>query len=146
SERCTAPKGNGAAAPAESPPLRLLIIDDNADTANGLALHLRECGRHVVRLAQTGRAGVAVAQEFAPEVVLLDIGLPDIDGYEVARQLRADERLRDVPLIALTGFGGDGDRARAARAGFRSYLVKPVAYDVLSQVLAGLSERVPEPS
>ncbi|HET7131245.1 MAG TPA: response regulator [Gammaproteobacteria bacterium] len=138
-ERCQASNGNDAASTAEPPPLRLLIIDDNVDTANGLALHLRESGRHVVRLAQTGRTGVAAAQEFAPEVVLLDIGLPDIDGYEVARRLRADERLRDVPLIALTGFGGDGDRARAAGAGFRSYLVKPVAYEVLSQVLAGLS-------
>jgi signal transduction histidine kinase len=130
--------GNGAAVLAELTPLKLLIIDDNVDTALGLALHLRENGRHVVRLAQTGRAGVAIAQEFEPEVVLLDIGLPDIDGYEVARQLRADERLRAVPLIALTGFGGDADRARAASAGFREYLVKPVPYEVLSEVLAGI--------
>jgi CheY-like chemotaxis protein len=60
--------------------------------------------------------------------------------------LRADERLRDVPLIALTGFGGDCDRARAAGAGFRSYLVKPVPYEVLSEVLAGLSEGIPRAS
>ena len=130
--------GDGAAVLAELTPLKLLIIDDNVDTALGLALHLRENGRHVVRLAQTGRAGVAIAQEFEPEVVLLDIGLPDIDGYEVARQLRADARLQGVPLIALTGFGGDADRARAASAGFSEYLVKPVPYDVLSEVLAGL--------
>jgi CheY-like chemotaxis protein len=120
------------------PPRKLLIIDDNVDTAVGLAVHLRENGRHTVQLAQTGRAGIAIAQEFEPEVVLLDIGLPDIDGYEVARQLRSDERLRGVPLIAITGFGGDVDRARAASAGFRSYLVKPVPYELLSEVLAGL--------
>ncbi|HZF30226.1 MAG TPA: response regulator [Gammaproteobacteria bacterium] len=137
-ERPRASNGNGGAAFAELAPRKLLIIDDNVDTAVGLAVHLRETGGHVVRLAQTGRAGLELAQVFEPEVVLLDIGLPDIDGYEVARQLRADERLRDVPLIALTGFGSDADRARAASAGFRDYLVKPVPYQVLSEVLAGL--------
>jgi signal transduction histidine kinase len=118
------------------PPLRLLIIDDNIDTATGLAVRLRESGGHVVRLAQTGRAGIAAAQDFEPEVVLLDIGLPDIDGYEVARQLRADQRLRGVPLIALTGFGGEVDRVRAESAGFQGYLVKPVGYEVLAEVLS----------
>src|SRR6185436_2862916 len=117
---------------------------DNVDTAFGLAVHLRETGRHVVELAQTGRAGIAVAREFEPEVVLLDIGLPDIDGYEVARQLRSDERLRGVPLIAITGFGGDADRARAVSAGFHNYLVKPVPYELLSEVLAGLALGVRE--
>jgi signal transduction histidine kinase len=127
---------DSAAAFAALPPLKLLIIDDNVDTAIGLAVHLREAGQHLVRLAQTGRAGIAMAEEFEPEIVLLDIGLPDIDGYEVARLLRADRRFTDVPLIALTGFGGDADRARAESAGFRSYLVKPVPYEVLSEVLA----------
>jgi signal transduction histidine kinase len=118
------------------PPLRLLIVDDNVDTATGLAVHLRENGRHVVQLAHTGGDGLSAAKEFAPELVLLDIGLPDIDGYEVARQLRADERFQGVPLIALTGFCGHADRVRAKRAGFDDYLVKPVPYDVLAQVLA----------
>ncbi|HEX5047066.1 MAG TPA: response regulator [Gammaproteobacteria bacterium] len=130
--------GNGTMAFASLLPRKLLIIDDNVDTALGLAVYLRETGRHVVQLAQTGRAGIALAREFQPEVVLLDIGLPDIDGYEVARQLRSDERFRGVPLIAITGFGGDADRARAASAGFRNYLVKPVPYELLTDVLAGL--------
>jgi CheY-like chemotaxis protein len=127
---------NGATALAGLPPMKLLIIDDNVDTAMGLAVHLRETGKHVVRLAENGRAGIALAHEFEPEIVLLDIGLPDIDGYEVARQLRLDERFSRVPLIALTGFGGEADRARAESAGFRGYLVKPVPYEVLAEVLA----------
>jgi signal transduction histidine kinase len=118
------------------PPLRLLIVDDNLDTATGLAEHLRESGAHEVRLAQSGHGGLAAAEEFVPEVVLLDIGLPDIDGYEVARRLRADDRFKHVPLIALTGFCGDADRARAKLAGFDEYLVKPVPYTVLNEVLA----------
>ena len=69
-------------------------------------------------------------------MVLLDIGLPDIDGYEVAQRLRADEGFDGVPLIAFTGFGGQEDRLRASRAGFDDYLVKPVSYDVLADVLA----------
>jgi signal transduction histidine kinase len=121
---------------AAAPSLRLLIVDDNVDTANGLALHLRETGKHVVLLAHTGSDGLAAAKEFAPELVLLDIGLPDIDGYEVARQLRADQRFNEVPLIALTGFCGQSDRVRAQSAGFDAYLVKPVPYELLAEVLA----------
>jgi CheY-like chemotaxis protein len=82
---------------------------------------------------------LAAAGESAPDLVLLDIGLPDIDGYEVARRLRADERLRHVPLVALTGFCGDADRVRARLAGFDEYLVKPVPYAMLNEVLAGLA-------
>jgi signal transduction histidine kinase len=126
----------GATSYAAVPPLRLLIVDDNVDTANGLALHLRETGKHVVQLAHTGSDGLAAARDFEPEVVLLDIGLPDMDGYEVARRLRAEERFQDLPLIALTGFCGHADRVRAKRAGFDDYLVKPVPYDQLAQVLA----------
>jgi signal transduction histidine kinase len=118
------------------PPLRLLIVDDNVDTATGLALHLRETGNHTVHLAHTGGGGIAAAKELQPELILLDIGLPDVDGYEVARRLRADVRFQDVPLIALTGFCGQADRVRAKRAGFDDYLVKPVPYDTLAETLA----------
>jgi len=135
-------------APAQSleiPPLRLLIVDDNVDTATGLATHLRESGAHQVRLAHSGLAGLAAAEESAPDLVLLDIGLPDIDGYEVARRLRADARLRHVPLVALTGYHGEADRARARLAGFDQYLVKPVPYTMLNEVLAAFAPAV-EPS
>jgi CheY-like chemotaxis protein len=127
---------------AAVPSLRLLIVDDNVDTANGLALHLRETGKHVVLLAHTGSDGLAAAKEFAPELVLLDIGLPDIDGYEVARRLRADQRFDEVPLIALTGFCGQSDRVRAESAGFDAYLVKPVPYEMLAEVLAAKAPAV----
>jgi CheY-like chemotaxis protein len=125
------------------PPLRLLIVDDNVDTATGLAAHLRENGTHEVRLAHSGELGLTAAEEFAPDLVLLDIGLPDIDGYEVARRLRADERFKHVPLVALTGFCGDADRVRARLAGFDQYLVKPVPYAMLNEVLASF---VPSPA
>jgi CheY-like chemotaxis protein len=135
-------RSDSAPAPAahpDVPPLRLLIVDDNVDTSTGLAAHLRETGTHEVRLAHTGQLGLTAAEEFAPDLVLLDIGLPDIDGYEVARRLRADERFKQVPLIALTGFCGDADRVRARLAGFDQYLVKPVPYAMLNEVLASFA-------
>jgi signal transduction histidine kinase len=117
--------------------LRLLIIDDNEDLAKGLSLYLTERSGHKVRCAHTGEAGIAIAREFKPDVVLLDIGLPDIDGYEVARRLRAEDGLDDVPLIGISGFSTAADRKRAKRAGFDRYFVKPIAFDKLNDVLAG---------
>jgi signal transduction histidine kinase len=133
-ERAPAP-----AAKPDVPPLRLLIVDDNVDTATGLAAHLRETGTHDVRVAHSGQLGLTAAEQFAPDLVLLDIGLPDIDGYEVARRLRASERFKHVPLIALTGFCGEADRLRARLAGFDQYLVKPVPYTTLNEVLAAFA-------
>ena len=118
-------------------PLRLLIIDDNVDAAHGLAQYLQASSEHELRLAHTGTSGVTMALEFEPDVVLLDIGLPDIDGYEVARRLRQHADLDGVPLIAMTGFGGAPDRERAREAGFDHFLVKPVAFPALRELLAG---------
>ncbi len=115
--------------------VRILIIDDNADSAHGLAMCLESYG-HEVRLAHSGESGIAAALEFAPDAVLLDIGLPDIDGYEVAQRLRAHAGLGAARLIALTGYGGESDRSRAEVAGFDHYLVKPVDYEELAEVLA----------
>lgn len=134
------------AAPAarESPPVRaagpaaatrVLIVDDNVDSARGLAMCL-EGGGHEVRVAHCGEKGMMAAREFAPEVVLLDIGLPDVDGYEVARRLRAEPELRATRLIAMTGYSAEADRRRAEAAGFHGYLVKPIDYDVLAELLA----------
>ncbi len=119
------------------PRLRLLIIDDNEDLANGLALYLAERSGHEVRCAHTGQDGIEMARKFKPDVVLLDIGLPDIDGYEVARRLRAEDGLDEVPLIGISGFSTAADRKRAKRAGFDRYFVKPIAFDKLNDVLAG---------
>lgn len=129
-----------AAAAAPSAPqcgLRLLIIDDNEDLAKGLALYLTERSGHEVRTANNGESGIAIAHEFKPDVVLLDIGLPDIDGYEVARRLRAEDDFETVPLIGISGFSTAADRKRAKRAGFDRYFVKPIAFDKLNDVLAG---------
>ena len=134
------------AAMRDVPPLRLLIVDDNVDTATGLAAHLRETGAHEVRVAHSGEIGLATAEEFAPDLVLLDIGLPDIDGYEVARRLRADIRFKHVPLVALTGYHGEADRLRARLAGFDEYLVKPVPHLMLNEVLAAFAPTLQQQS
>jgi two-component system, sensor histidine kinase len=123
-------------APPAMPKLRLLIIDDNSDLASGLSTYLADTMGHDVRVAHTGRDGIEAATLFKPDAVLLDIGLPDIDGYEVASRLRGQAGLDKAALIALSGFSSDADRARAEGAGFDRYYVKPVAYDMLVDALA----------
>ena len=114
---------------------RLLIIDDNADSARGLAICLSRSAGHEVRVAHTGEGGVAEAIRFKPDAILLDIGLPDIDGYEVARRLRNHGNLNGVTLIAITGYSSKADLKRAESAGFDRYLVKPIAFDLLHELL-----------
>jgi signal transduction histidine kinase len=114
--------------------LRILIIDDNVDSSKGLAICLEGSG-HEVCMAHDGDTGVCAACEFHPDVVLLDIGLPDVDGYQVAEQLRQHKELAAVPLIAITGFGAESDRLKARKAGFSGYLVKPVNYEALEAML-----------
>ena len=138
-----APQGEPPAPPppASSEPAprrRVLVVDDNKDAANALRLLLESEG-HEVRTAGDGMAGLAVAREYGPEVVLLDISLPRLDGYETARRMREDARLRDVTLIAITGYGQSHDRARAAAAGFDHHLTKPVEYTSLQRLFRGLS-------
>ena len=115
--------------------LDVVIIEDNVDAAHTLAEVLRIEG-HRVRVAVDGRSGIALARERAPDVVLCDIGLPDIDGYEVARTLRRDGSLRAVRLVALTGYARAEDRARAEEVGFDAHLPKPPQLDVLLAMLA----------
>jgi signal transduction histidine kinase len=129
---------DAVAGPAE-PALRLLIIDDNEDFARGLAIYLTETSGHEVHVANSGHSGIDAARTFDPDVVLLDIGLPDIDGYEVARRIRERPRPRRVPLIAISGFGSEAHRQRARHAGFDRYFIKPVAYDVLRNALSAES-------
>lgn len=103
---------------------RVLLVEDNADAAESLAMLLDLMG-HEVRVAADGAAGVAAAIAHAPDVMIIDIGLPGMDGFEVARQVRAQPALAAVGLIALTGYGGQDDRRRTAEAGFHHHLVKP---------------------
>jgi len=114
---------------------RVLIIDDNADSAEALALLARSWG-HEVAVAHDGPGALVLAESFAPESVLVDIGLPGMDGYELARRFREQPRYRDLVLVALTGYGRDEDRSAAHAAGFDDHLVKPAEVEALEGVLA----------
>ncbi len=105
--------------------LRILIVDDNVDAADSIAMLLSMEG-HRTRTVNTARAALLAAPEFKPEVVLLDIGLPEMDGYEVARRLRAQNGSHRMRLVAVTGYGQPADRRRARAAGFDEHMVKPV--------------------
>jgi PAS domain S-box-containing protein len=115
-------------------PLRVLVVDDNVDTAESLALLLR-LYEHEVIVAHTGPAAVQAALVHRPHVVLLDIGLPGLDGYEVARRLREHEAFKATPLIAMTGYGQDADKERSKQAGFDYHLVKPIEPEKLQTLL-----------
>lgn len=119
--------------PARS--LRVLVVEDNTDTAMALMTLLVMKG-YMVHNAYTGLSAVEVAAAFEPDVVLLDIGLPDINGHEVARRIRASKGDRDVRMIALTAWGDEENRQRSAAVGCEQHLVKPVSMQDLMQVLA----------
>jgi CheY-like chemotaxis protein len=116
------------------PAARVLVVDDSVDSAETLGELLRIWG-HDVRLVHDGPAAVAAAREYRPDVILLDIGLPGMDGVEVARQLKADG-LGGRMLVALTGYGEQADKQRTQQAGFSHHLVKPVDPDTLRKLLA----------
>lgn len=126
------------ATPAPASARRILVVDDNLDAAELLATLLELAG-HAVSVAHTGPEAIALATSQQPDVILLDIGLPELDGYEVARLLRADPNLPQPRLIALTGWGTEGDRRRAREAGFDHHLVKPVDLATLVPLLTGSS-------
>jgi PAS domain S-box-containing protein len=115
---------------------RVLVCDDNEDAAMMLALLLRSAGHHV-SITHDGVEAVAQTEALRPEVVILDIGMPRMDGYEAARRIRELPEGRTVRLIALTGWGQDKDKARAREAGFDEHLTKPVDGDVLQRIVAG---------
>ena len=117
--------------------LRILVVDDNQDAAESSAMLLKIMGNHV-HIAHDGEEAVAAAQEFRPQVVLCDIGLPKLNGYEVCRQVRAQAWAEKVIFIAVTGWGQDGDRRQSAEAGFDHHMVKPVDPEALMTLLAGL--------
>jgi CheY-like chemotaxis protein len=113
---------------------RILVVDDNRDAADSLRLLLEFSG-HEVAVAYSGHDGVRAAEQYQPDVVLCDIGLPGLDGYGVARQLRDNPATAKARLIAVTAYGRDGDRRRSHEAGFEQHLVKPVDPDALQRVL-----------
>jgi CheY-like chemotaxis protein len=113
---------------------RVLVVEDNVDAALTLVDLLRIWG-HEVCCVHDGPAAVEIAQGYRPEVVLLDIGLPGMDGYEVARRLRGVPETREALLVAVTGYGQESDRARSREAGFDHHLVKPVDLDGLRRLI-----------
>jgi signal transduction histidine kinase/CheY-like chemotaxis protein len=123
--------------------LRLLVVDDNADAAASLAMLLRLMGNDV-RTAHDGLEAVALAEEFRPDVALLDIGLPRLNGYEAAREIRRRPWGGTMVLIAATGWGQEADRQRSKEAGFDHHLVKPVDPAALTRLLASLEQAVRE--
>jgi CheY-like chemotaxis protein len=122
----------GAAAPA--PAKRVLVVEDSVDSAETLGELITRWG-HEVKLAHDGADALRLAREFRPQVILLDIGLPDMDGYAVAHRLRAED-LGGEMLVALTGYGEAQDRARAQQAGFDRHLTKPVDPKALQDLLS----------
>jgi CheY-like chemotaxis protein len=115
--------------------VEVLVIEDNVDAARSLAEVLEMHG-HRVHIATDGRSGIATACEVRPELILCDIGLPDVDGYQVAHTLRADEGLRSTRLVALSGYAQPEDRRRAAESGFDAHLSKPPSVDALLALVA----------
>jgi len=118
-------------------PLRVLVVDDNHDSADSLARILCLMGTDT-RTAYDGQDGVDVAAQFRPDVVLLDIGMPKLNGYEACRRIRDEPWGKGVVLIAVTGWGQDEDRRRSLEAGFAHHMVKPVDPRALMKMLAGL--------
>jgi two-component system CheB/CheR fusion protein len=137
-----APRGEAVAPPAATGGLqsgcaRVLVVEDNVDAAESLRMLLELLG-HRVRVVHDGPHALEVARATPPDVMLVDIGLPGMDGYEVARRAGEDADLRDVVLVALTGYGRGEDRKRALAAGFHHHLVKPVNPDALLGLLANV--------
>lgn len=123
---------------------RVLVVDDNEDSVESLAMLLRMLG-HEVTTAEDGERGLQVADEFRPGVAILDIGLPKVNGYDLAKRIRERAWARDIVLVALTGWGQEQHRRRSAESGFNHHLTKPVEFDVLQQILAEADTCVPNP-
>jgi CheY-like chemotaxis protein len=134
-DQATQQAGSGGGRAGDGPGgRRVLVVEDNRDIAESLALLLTHSG-HEVRTVHDGRSALDAAREFRPHVVLLDIGLPELDGYEVARRLRQFPELVGARLVALTGYGQPAERRRAMEAGFDVHLVKPVDLLALKELL-----------
>jgi CheY-like chemotaxis protein len=123
------------ARPVQAASRRILVVDDLAASAETLKV-LLELEGYVVSIAHDGASALAVAQAFVPDVVVLDIGLPGMDGFEVARQLRSRPESKDAVLIALTGYGEAESRLKSQRAGFDHHVVKPADIDFLLSIVS----------
>ena len=120
--------------------LRTLVVDDTIDAAESLSTFLDMRG-HIARMAHDGQDALVLVQDFRPDIVFLDIGLPSLDGYAVAQAIRRMIGMENVLLVALTGWGADSDRAQTLNAGFDHHLVKPALTDTIEAILRGVAER-----
>jgi CheY-like chemotaxis protein len=120
-------------------PLRVLVVDDNRDAADTMALMVQMWG-HVARVAYDGVEGLSAALEYEPDCLLLDIGMPRMDGYQLARQVRAKEALRESKLVAMTAYSDELNVRRAWEAGFDYHLVKPADPEVIRSILTMLEK------
>jgi PAS domain S-box-containing protein len=141
------PEQQSVVPPAEKavqtqPSLRVLVVDDNVDTVTTLAMLVRESG-YDVRTAYDGSTVLEAALDYRPNVVLLDIGLPGMNGYEVAKQIRQQPALKNSVLVAMTGYGQESDRKNSHDAGFDHHLVKPADFPKVLKILATVSESLP---
>lgn len=119
---------------ARGAPSRILVVDDNVGAAETLGLLLEELG-HVTSVVTEARQALAAALAFTPDVVFLDLGMPHLNGFDLARQMRAHPALGEVRLVALSGWGTDHDRARSRDAGIDRHLTKPVLIDEVGSML-----------
>jgi PAS domain S-box-containing protein len=135
-------KTQAASAPSSTDRRRVLVVDDNVDSAESMAVLLRLYG-HDVRLAHDGEAALEEARAFRPDVMFLDLSLPKMDGYEVARLLRLEQAMSGMTLVAMTGYGQEEERRRTREAGFHLHLVKPVNFDMLQELMSSLPANQP---
>ena len=133
SERSESPSNSGRVLPSR----RILVVDDNVDSATTLGTLLRFLGGEV-QVAHDGPAALEAIERYRPDVVLLDIGMPGMDGFEVARRVRERDEFSRMTLIALTGWGQEEDRRRTREAGFDHHLVKPADIGALQSLLISL--------
>ena len=113
---------------------RVLVVDDNVDAAQTVAMLLETSG-HEVRIAHDGPEALAMALAWHPDLLLLDIGLPGLNGFQVAERIRQEPTLKNVVLVALTGYGQEADRRRSKDAGFDHHLVKPADFEEMEKIL-----------
>ncbi len=141
-----APRTSGPSAPLESAsiPRRILVVDDNRDSVESLAMLLRMLG-HETLLAYDGLEAFEAAERLRPELILLDIGLPKLNGYEACRKIREQEWGQSMVIVALSGWGQEADRKKSTEAGFNHHMVKPLDYNLLLAVMASLPSRDNDP-
>jgi CheY-like chemotaxis protein len=136
------PQDAHAPEPSKRPPLRILVIDDIPDVADVMKMMLDMEGFET-KVAYSGATALDIARRFAPDVIFCDIGLPVMDGHEIARRIRADPAIEPATLIALTGWGAEAEVRRTRESGFDFHMVKPVDANALLELLAHIEPRRP---